>query len=100
MPKDNNEFSYTNILARISPFASDAQRSPTIQKILKNTFEELEKTKVSINQNMPSKVILKGKPFVSPSKNVILGKKKKKKYCCSICGDCKHNSQKCPMKNK
>ena len=96
----NKEFQYNNIIGRIAPYASVAYKNEHIQNIFSRMFKELEQTKVPINDNMPSVTITKGRKFVSPAKNVIPGKSKnKKQYCCSICGELGHNSQRCHLKN-
>ena len=91
------QYCYSSIMERIAPFANEAEKNVHLQEIFAKTFQELDNSKVEINENIPKKLLTKGRPFVTPSSNVMHGHIKKG-HCCSICGELGHNKQSCQKK--
>ena len=75
----NTPRTYTDIMAKLAPFASFATREPKILNIFEKTIEELHSVNKTLNSGMPATIALKGKLSSHPSKNVILGGVQKKK---------------------
>lgn len=96
----SQKWEYKDIMAKISPYASIANKSELVQNILNETIINLEKTKTVTNEGMPLCLNIKGRLQEHPSNNVILGKKPRehRRYKCSICGQYGHNKKLC--KNK
>ena len=99
--RQKSEYAYSTLMERISPFASQAAKNHKVKEIFRKTLEELDNIMEEINENMPKTIITQGRPFVTPSSNVMCNRGHNRKgHCCSICGEMGHNKQTCPSKNK
>lgn len=96
----SHSWDYSDIMAKISPYASIASKSEPVRNILNDTIIMLENTKTIGNEGMPSSFVIKGRLNEHPSQNVILGNRPREhnKYKCSICNQYGHNKKRCPNK--
>lgn len=99
--EDIIDHNYSNIMARIQPFASIANRNNEIAGIFDSMISQLESKKSYINNGMPPTLTIKGRSNEHPSKNVLAGRPRShKKYKCSNCGQYGHNKLTCSKLNK
>ena len=93
-------FRYSDIIAKIAPYAQVADRNLQIQQLFADFFEKLDGVQGAIqNRGMPPTLTQSGRFQVHPSKNVILGGKPKEKgiRCCSNCHQPGHYKTSCPL---
>lgn len=97
--QQNKPKTYTDIMAKLSPYASAACRNQEIMTVFDNTFDQLSSITKNLNSQMPPTIESKGRFSIHPSQNVILGGAPKQKNLkqCSLCKQYGHNKRSCPL---
>ena len=97
--KPNKARNYVDIMAKLSPNLSEANKNLEIMAVFENTFGELESIKKSLNPQMPPTLESRGRLNIHLSHNVIFGGAPKQKNTkqCSICKQIGHNKRSCPL---
>lgn len=100
----NNNYSYSNLMDKVSQIASEASRNKDVQKLFDNFFDEFDNLKIDI-KGSPSCLSQQGRPITRQSlfveHNHKSGAPKKKAiYHCKHCGMPGHNISTCPNKKK
>lgn len=98
----NVKKTFSDIMAKIYPYAAAAPRIPEVMEIFDRTLDELDSvtSNIELNNGMPKTLAIQGRLSAHPSHNVVFGgeRMKKKVYCCSICHQPGHNAASCPNK--
>lgn len=95
-PADMNiDFSYSNIMPKLSKIATHAKNNKDIQKNLIELFDNIQAIEFG-NDYEPLTIHEKGRRIGRPSN--CGAKKKKRIHHCSICGSTKHNKKTCHFK--
>ena len=92
------EWSYNNLMDRLIPYVSYAQRSEQLKYCFRNFFNEADKIKIEIDPNAKNVFQTSGAHITVPSKMVDLPKKIKRNHCCRICGKVGHYACTCKFK--
>ena len=97
-------FRYSDIIAKIAPYAQVADRNLQVQQLFVDFFEKLDDVQGTIqNRRMPPTLTQSGRFQERPRKSVVLGGKPKEKgvHCCSHCHQPGHYKTNYPsLKNK
>jgi hypothetical protein len=101
----DDEFSYSQLMAKLEPYVSAANRNPQICEAFTEFFikvHSIEAVKIGNSQKIqdPPTIKMAGTPTSKPSLNFPISgaRRKHKKYYCSICNQEGHNASKCPKK--
>lgn len=100
---EKKSFKYSDIIAKISPYATIADKNVQLQKLFADFFEKLDGIHGIIeNQGMPPTLTQSGRFQTHPSKNVVLGGKPKEKATrfCKYCNQPGHYQKCCPLLKK
>lgn len=93
--QSKENWSYNELLDKLIPYISCAQRSEQLKNCFRNFFNEVDKIKIEIDPNAQSVIKTPGAQVTVPSKMVDIMKKKKRNHCCSKCGKPGHYSRTC-----
>lgn len=101
-PKKEN-YSYSNIMDKISQIASEASRNKDVQNLFDQFFYDFNKLKIN-QKGSPSFISQSGRPTTRQSLYVEHNQKsgapkKKSRYHCKLCGKEGHNISTCPSRS-
>ena len=93
--REQRPASYTDIMASLAPFASQAPRDDRVMQIFDETLGRLRSLGTVPNPGMPPTLAMQGRLAEHPSHHVVLGGAPKQinTYRCSVCGQPGHNAR-------
>ena len=94
-PEAEIDFSYSNIMPKLSKIATHAKKNKDIQKNLIELFENIQSIELGKDYE-PLTIHEKGRKMGRPSN--CGARRKKRVHHCSICGSSKHNKATCHFK--
>lgn len=94
----SQQSSFTDLMARLTPYASIAHRNPDVMSLFQKLFQDLGDIEQTNHPNMPPTLTVAGRLASHPARNVPLGgaSKQKRHYTCSLCHQSGHNRATCP----